>query len=153
MLCSFSAMYCANLGLSPSASPIWRSLLLLLLLNVPGERPRDSSSTSHGSGPNCKPAGPLALSETHYGVPCPQQHTRRRKRVTRPCQPLGSGRAASLKIAWQLTYEAHTGTIVSAAALVMTETCSPCTLGLGAGSTRWAHGWHQNEQVTAGAAL
>lgn len=57
------------------------------------------------------------------------------KRVTRICQPLDTGCAASLKIAWQLTtYEAHIGTIVSAVALVMTETCSPCTLGLGAGS-------------------
>lgn len=56
-------------------------------------------------------------------------------RVTRTCQPLKIGCAASLKIAWQLpTYEAHIGTIVSAAALVMTEACSPCTLGLGAGS-------------------
>lgn len=57
------------------------------------------------------------------------------KRVTRICRSLNTRCAASLKIAWQLTtYEAHIGTIVSAVALVMTETCSPCTLGLGAGS-------------------
>lgn len=77
-------------------------------------------------------------------------------RVTRTCRPLDIGCAASLKIAWQLNNVRRThavGTIVSAVALVMTEACSPCTLGLGAGSASGRMKWRQNEQVTAGAAL
>ncbi|RFU77528.1 hypothetical protein TARUN_4742 [Trichoderma arundinaceum] len=69
----------------------------------------------------------------------PQQHTRQRERVTRPRKPLGTGRAASLKIARQLTHATAAATSSSHRRQRRRSghgrDLFPCTPVLGAGST------------------
>lgn len=161
MLSSLSAMYCANLRLSPSANPIWP---LNDHVQSPKIHHRLEDRCSHRRLDKAMIVVPavsqqsLALSETPGSTRTSTTRNSARDsapRVTRPCQPLGTGSAASLKIALLRIHGTSTVLYTDsrhyrwpapasvslspslprfALSLVMTETCSPGHLVLGAGS-------------------